>query len=268
MKGRVLRLALYILAVSLLLSGCRRNPDSRRLPSNPQEALKEINDVARDIKSARFTMKATIGMAAEGLDVNLEMTGQGSLAFRGPLSQDANIKMEMITSVLGQDIQMEVLSVNGESWIRQGGQGWQKVPAPSVNLTAGLGSDPAAALRYLDQARNVERLDDETIDGIGTYHFGFSMHTDVLGTPENLGQLTNAGQLTDTQARELLESAVLRGQVWVSKTDLFPRRETIDMTFEIRSLPGLGERPAKYNLQMDIGFSDINAPVDIKAPSG
>jgi hypothetical protein len=94
------------------------------------------------------------------------------------------------------------------------------------------------------------------------------MDADVLGTPEQLGQLINTGQLTDAQAKELLESAVLKGQVWVSKTDLFPRRETIDMTFEISSLPGLGKGPVKYDLQMDIGFTDINEPVAIKAPSG
>ena len=268
MQGRVFRLGLYILAASLFLSGCRRNHDSRQLPSNPLEALEEINNVVQGIKSARFTMEVAIGMAAEGLDVNLEMIGQGSLAFKGPPFQEADMQMEMTTSVLGQEIKIEMLAVNGESWMRQRGQGWQKVPATSVNLTAGLGGDPAAALRYLDQARDADKLDDEEIDGVDTYHFGFTMNADVLGTPELLGQLTNTGQLTDTQARELLESAVLKGQVWVSKTDLFPRRETIDMTFQISNLPGLEERPVKYNLQMDIAFSDINEPVDIKAPSG
>ena len=89
MKGRVLRLGLYILAVSLFLSGCRRNHDSRQLPSNPLEALEEINNVVQGIKSARFTMEVAIGMAAEGLDVNLEMIGQGSLAFKGPPFQEA-----------------------------------------------------------------------------------------------------------------------------------------------------------------------------------
>jgi len=268
MKRHVFRLRLCILAFFLVLAGCRSGRDApRQLPNDPLEALKEINSVAQGIKSAHFSMAMTIDMTADDLDVNLELTSQGDVELRGPSPQDANMQMEMTLSVLGQEIRTEMVIVNGAHWMRQGGQDWQKVPAASVNLTGGLGGDPAAALRYLDQAKDVKRLDDEKIDGVDTYHFGFSMSADVLDTPDLLGQLTGAGQLTNEQAKELLESAALKGQVWVNKVDLFPRREMIDMAFEISSPLGLGEAPVKYNLQMDIGFSKINEPVEIQAPS-
>lgn len=267
MKHHVFCLGFCMLAVSLVLAGCNSRDASLQLPNDALEALQEINNVAQGIKSAHFTMLMTIEMAAEDLDVNLELTSQGDVELRGPSPQDANMQMEMTLSVLGQEIRTEMVTVNGAHWMRQEGQDWQKVPAASVNLTGGLGGDPAAALRYLNRAKEVKRLNDDKIDGVDTYHFGFSMNADVLDTPDLLGQLTSAGQLTDEQAKELLESAVLKGQVWVNKADLLPRREMIDMAFEISSPLGLGEAAVKYNLQMDIGFSKINEPVKIQAPS-
>ena len=81
-----------------------------------------------------------------------------------------------------------------------------------------------------------------------------------------LGQLTGGGALTAEQAQKMLETAVLEGEVSVGQDDLLPRRQKMDMQFEITGLPGLGDATVKYDMQIDMKFSKLNEPVEIKAP--
>ncbi len=266
MNRYISRLSLFLLVLLLTLTSCRQE-DSGNLPSDPLEAIKEISKAAMEMKSAHYTMDITMDMKVQGSTMTLEMDAQGDVEMKGISPEDANLQMEANVSFLGQDIAMELVAVDGAYWMRQAGQSWEKMPADSINLAGGLGSDPAAALQYLEHAKNVKRLKDEKVDGVDCYRLSFAMDADALGTPEMLGQLTGGGQLTDEQAKEVLKTAELEGKVWAGKADLLPRRQMIALTFKVSGLPGLGDAAVNYDIQMDIRFSKINEPVEIKAPS-
>jgi len=270
MNRYLFRLGLFALVTGLFLMGCgeKKSTSDIQLPSDPVEALKEINKTGQTLTSAHFAMDVVMDMDAEGLNVKLEMDAEGDVEMKGPTPADANMSMKMDMSMLGQEIKMELVALNGEFWMREGEGSWQKVPAEQANLTGGLGGDPAAALRYLENAENVKKLGDEKVDDVDCYRFSFTMDADALGTPEMLGQLTGTGVMTAEQAQKMLETAVVEGVVWVGKTDLYPRRQTMGMTFDISGLPGLGDVTVKYDMQIDIKFSQINQPVTITAPAG
>jgi hypothetical protein len=211
-------------------------------------------------------MDMIMDMDMGGSTVKMTMAAEGDFEMVGTSPEDANMSMEMTMSLLGQTVEMDMITISGESWTREAGKGWEKMPPGSVNATGGLGGDPAAALRYLEQAKNLEKLNDEKVDGVDCHHYSYEMDADALYTPEMLSQLTGDAQLTDAQARDMLESAELKGEVWVGKEDLFPRRQLIDTTFDISGLPGLEGVTVKYDMQIDMRFSQINEPVEIKAP--
>jgi hypothetical protein len=241
---------------------------SGALPDDPFEALKAINQASMELKSAHFTMDMDMDMDIGGSSVTMVMTAVGDVEMTGPSPEDANMQMEMTISLLGQTVKMELVAVNGQYWTREEGKSWQSMPATSASPFGGLGGDPTAALKYLEQAKDLKRLKDEKVDGVDCYHFSFVMDTETLATPEMLGQITGSGQLTAEQARKILETAVLEAEAWVGKEDLFLRRQVIDMTFEISGLPELGDTIVKYDMQIDLRFSQINEPVEIKAPTG
>jgi hypothetical protein len=218
------------------------------------------------MESAHFTMDVTMDMEVSGSTVTMILTAEGDVEMVGTSPEDANMKMEMTVALLGQTAETETIAVNGELWTREAGKSWEKVPAASVNPTSGLGGDPAAALRILEQAKSLEKLGDEVVDGVDCYHFSFVLDADALFTPEVLEGLTGGSQLTDEQARKLIESAVLEGESWLGKEDLFLRRQVSDMAFEISGIPELGGAVAKYDMWIDMRFSKINEPVEIKAP--
>ncbi len=269
MSRTMFRWVLFVMMFSLFVWGCgeKKSTSGIQLPSDPVEALKEINKTGQTLTSAHFTMDITMDMDAQGFNVTLEMDAEGDVEMKGPTPADANMSMTMNMSMLGQDIKMEMVALNGEFWMREGDGSWQKVPASQANLTGGLGGDPAAALRYLENAKNVKKLGDEKVDGVDCYRFSFTMDADALGTPEMLGQLMGTGVMTGEQAQKMLETAVVEGVVWVGRADLYPRRQTMDMTFDIAGLPGLGDATVKYDMQIDIKFSKINEPVQITAPT-
>jgi hypothetical protein len=260
--------ALIPVLVLLFLTGCdnKETGEISPLPKDPPTALEAISQAAQEMQTAHFTMEMGMDMSAEQLDVTMSMSGQGVLVLNRQSGREADMRMETSVSMLGQEITLELIAVNGDYWLRRPGQGWQKVPGASANPTGGLGGDPVTALHYLDQARDATRLPDAEINGVATYHLGFKLDTDALRSEEILRQITGDGQLTEAQAQELLESAHLQGEVWAGKTDLLPRRETIDMQFEIDSLPGLENAAVDYRLHIDIGFSAINDPIEIEAP--
>jgi len=269
MNRHILRISLLALAALLILVGCgnKDSGSSSALPSDPVAALHEINKTTQAMQSAHISMDMTMDMDTQGFKVKIELDAQGEIEMKGFTPQDANMRLEMNMSMLGQEVKMEMVALNGEYWMREGAGSWQNVPAEQANLAGSLGSDPTSALRYLENAKNVKKLKDEKVDGVDCYHFGFTMDADALGTAEMVGQLTGGGQLTEDQANKILETAVLEGEVWAAKTDLLPRRQTMHMTFDISGLPGLGDTPVKYDMQVEIKYTQINEPVTIQAPT-
>lgn len=267
MNRHLCRLVLIALVVLVLVACGKKDDTGGKLPSDPVEALQEISKTGQNLKSAHFTMDVAMDMDAEGFQVAMEMDAEGDVEMKGPSPDDANMSMTMNLSMLGQKVSMDMVMLDGQVWMRESGGTWQPVPADQANLTSGLGSDPTTFLRYLDNAKDVKRLKDEKIDGVDTFHYGFTMDADALSTAEMLGQLSGTGQLTEQQAQDALESAVLEGEVWVGKEDLFARRQTVNMQFSVSGLPGLGDATVKYDMQVDMKFSKLNEPVEIQAPT-
>ena len=144
MNRYISRLLLAVLISSLLLLGCGGDKDASKskLPSDPVEALKEINKTGRDnYSSAHFTMDMVMDMDAQGFAVKMEMDAEGDVEMKGPTPQDANMYMKMDMSMLGQEMAMEMIALEGLFWMREGEGEWQQVPAEQANITGGLGGD-------------------------------------------------------------------------------------------------------------------------------
>ncbi len=260
------RLIAAISLVTLLLIGCGGPKSQNQLPADPLEAIKQINQAAQTMKSAHFTMAVSMDMDLGDYQATMEMNTEGDIEIKSSMS-DVNMAMNMNMAVLGQRLDAEMVLVDGQVWMRQDGGTWETLPAAQANLTGGLGNDPAALLTYLENAKDVRRLADEQLDGVDTYHYGFTLDAAALNTQEMVQQLIGTAGLTSEQAQMFLESAVMEGEIWVGQADLLPRRQLVHMQFEIADLPGMEGTTIGYDMQVDMRLSKLNEPVEITPPT-
>ena len=262
MSRHILRLGFILVAVSLMTGSCGRKND---LPDDPLEALAAINQNAKEIKSAHFTGSVIGIIESEGKTENAGMIIDGDMVIKDGSKHIANMQMTVSALLSGQITTVGMIVLDGKYWARYGSESWNQAPA-ELSPPMGNVDVPFVVIQYLEQAKNVKRLNDEIFNGVDCLHYGFTIDLKSLAEQSMPTPAVNAGQQSDSLVKEFVESGEVTSEVWADKEHLFLRRQIIRVETLADNLPESEADTLKIQAQMDWQYSKINEPIEIKAP--
>ena len=124
----------------------------------------------------------------------------------------------------------------------------------------------------LKKASKAEKLGDEKIDNVDSYHYKVTLDPMTLLTEAaKLAQTSGAAaepidQAQLDEAKKFLKDSVVIVEVWVGKTDLFIRQQKIVFQISITDIPDQAGAKADVDFSITAKTSKINEPVTITAP--
>jgi hypothetical protein len=281
MRRQFTTLGALLLAFSLVMAGCQ--PQGPSIPSDPIEAVKVIADKQKEIKTQHLELSADLTLKMSGLpsddptaaflnNFEASATAAGdidnekqNLSLKG--SADLGI-LNAFLSPTGDELTFEVVIVDGTMYARAADQDWSETP---VDQAAAGGQTPADLTDLSDLLKRVataEKLGDEAIDGVDSYHYKVKLNMiDLL--EEIAARSAEAVPAADLQqAQDLLQNSTVDLELWIGKSDLFIRQQRITVNLDLKNIPDM---PAEATILVDLSLttktSKINEPVTINAPN-
>jgi len=292
MKSRHLLFVFVVLA--LLLAAC--GPQGLPVPADPVEAVKLIADKQKEIKSQHLDVSLDLGLKLEGIEAP-DASSQQALAlfknFKGNLTlagdvdtakSEAALKGSLdlgaLTPLLAQGnetLEFELVKVGDKLYTKALDQDWQesdaKMPADTDQPADSNADFNAAQLsELLKKAAKAEKLNDEAIDGVDSYHYKVTLDPlTLIQEAAKLAQSTAGAESIDQaqldEAKKFLQDSVVIVEVWVGKQDLFIRQQNIVFDLTLKDLPDQpADATATINLALTAKTTKINEPVTIAAP--
>lgn len=292
---KVRSLLFMLVAVALLLAAC--GPQGLPLPADPVEAIKLIADKQQEIKSQHLDISLDLGLKLTGITAP-DASAQQALAlfknFKGgvtlvgdvdaaknDLAFKGAVDLGALTALLAQGndkLEFEVVKVGDTLYTKALDQDWSETnvkassDVTSTDQTQNQFS-PAQLSELLKKAAKAEKLTDEKIDDVDTYHYKVTL--DPLTLLQEAATLAkdaagNADPIDQAQldeAKKFLQDSVVVVEVWVGKPDLFIRQQKINFDLTVKDIP---EQPADATAAISLTIaaktSKINEPVTIVAP--
>lgn len=292
MKSRSMLFVFVVLA--LLLAAC--GPQGMPVPADPVEAVKLIADKQKEIKSQHLDVSLDLGLKLDGIEAP-DASSQQALAlfknFKGNLTLTGDVDTEKsdaalkgsvdlgaLTALLAQGnetLEFELVKVGDKLYTKALDQDWQEsdvsMPADTDQPADSNADFNAAQLsELLKKAAKAEKLNDEAIDGVDSYHYKVTLDPlTLIQEAAKLAQSTAGAASIDQaqldEAKKFLQDSVVIVEVWVGKPDLFIRQQKIAFDLTLKDLPEQpAEATATINLAINTKTTKINEPVTIVAP--
>lgn len=292
MKSRNMLFVFVVLA--LLLAAC--GPQGMPVPADPVEAVKLIADKQKEIKSQHLDVSLDLGLKLDGIEAP-DASSQQALAlfknFKGNLTLTGDVDTEKsdaalkgsvdlgaLTALLAQGnetLEFELVKVGDKLYTKALDQDWQEsdvsMPADTDQPADSNADFNAAQLsELLKKAAKAEKLNDEAIDGVDSYHYKVTLDPlTLIQEAAKLAQSTAGAASIDQaqldEAKKFLQDSVVIVEVWVGKPDLFIRQQKIAFDLTLKDLPEQpAEATATINLAINTKTTKINEPVTIVAP--
>ena len=285
MKRHITLLLAALLIAATLLSACQQQ--GQPIPSDPVEAVKLILDKQKDIKSQHTDLTADLTLKLEGLPSD-DSTAAIFKNFKANLTaggdadnakQDFSLKgtadLGVLTSFLSQgadQLEFEAIKVGDTMYSRLAEQEWSETP---IETTSGDNAAPADLAKVQSQINDIlkkvakaERLGDEAIDGVDSYHFKVALDpVEMINEVAKLRLGGDVDQAQVDQARELLKDSQFNLEMWVGKADLFIRQEKFNVTVNLKNIPDApADATVFMQLNVTVKASKLNQPVTISKP--
>ena len=289
-----LRFALMTLLLSVLVLSACGTPGAP-VPADPVEAVKAIADKQAEIKTQHLDMTLDLGLKLAGLSSTDASAQQAMAMFKDfkanlTLAGDVDtVKTDMalkgsadigpLTALLSQGadkLTFELVKVGNKMYLKGPDGAWNASDVtPSTDASQPAASSQFSAKQLSDllkKATKAEKLADEKIDNVDTYHYKVTLDPVTLLTEiATLAKSTGASstpidQTQLDQATKLLKDSVVIVEVWVGKQDLFIRQQKIVFTISVTEIPDQPGAKADVNLSLTTKTSKINEPVTITAP--
>lgn len=230
------RLIAAVVALTLLLGA-----GSPVLVAVASEAPAEQAPDIRPFTSAHFGLAGTARM--DGITVDI--LGEGDLV--APDKQRSTFKFGPFTA--------EVVMVGGAVYTRSRFEPrWSRQSAPEpVNI------GPVSATETTRLGRDVRLVGTEQVAGVATEHY-----TSTLDLSSLIEPILPA--ISDREAREALSSLSGTVDVWVGVQDRMVRQERLVLSVRLPSIEPGGD-PMMATVDLTIGYSNLNQPVDIREPA-
>jgi hypothetical protein len=230
------RLIAAIVAMTLFLSA---GPAAfaAEVAQSPAAQAPEI----RPFTSAHFGLSGTAKMDG----VTVDILGEGDLAV--PDKQRSSFKFGPFTA--------EVVMVGSTVFTRTRFEPrWSRQTSPQLVDVGPISGVETAAL-----GKDVRMVGTEMVGGVATEHY-----TSTLDLASVLEPLLPA--VEDRDAREALSSLKGTVDVWVGAQDRMVRQERLIIGIRLPSIEPNGD-PMMAAVDLTIGYSNLNQPVDIKEPA-
>ncbi len=287
MKRHLSTLWTGLLMLTLILAGCQQPGPA--IPADPVEAVKLIADKQKDITSQHLDLTLDLALNAEGLPeddptafflqnfkANATLAGDLDNA-KQDFQLTGSADLGPLTSFLapGEDqVKFELIKAGDTMYSRLADQEWSESP---VEAAAGggaeAGSAAAADLNQLNEllkkVAQAERLGDEGVDGVDSYHFKVTFDpVELLREVAQLaGRTAGIDEAQLDQASDLLKDAEISLDLWVGKADLLIRQQRFHFKIDLKNIP---DAPPDLTLLAELNLlmktSKINQVVTISAP--
>jgi hypothetical protein len=299
MKTRNL-LLIGLLLASMVLTACQQKPGN--VPADPLAAIKIITDKQKEVTSEHVDVGLTLSIQATGLKsdpnnpsasmaagflknfkANLTLGGDVDIA-KNNFNLTGSADIGALTALLAQGadkITFDLVKVGDKMYSRAsvgGNTDWQESNASPATNTSGdaPAGNPQALAQFneiIKKAAKAEKLADESIGGVNTYHYKVTL--DAIALIDQIAALAQANASpTSTppdpaqiqQAKDLLKDSVIELEMWVGAEDLYVRQESFHINLNIKNIPDNPGATALVDFVIKATMTNVNKPVTIVAP--
>lgn len=230
------RLIAAVVALTLLIGAARAAPVAAAFES-PADQTPDI----RPFTSAHFGLAGT----ARTDGVTIDIVGEGDLV--APDKQRSTFKFGPFTA--------EVVMVGDTVFTRSRFEPrWSRQSSPQP-----VAIGPISATETTRLGRDVRLVGTEQVAGVATEHYTSTL--DLRSLVEPLLPV-----VTEREVREALSSLSGTVDVWVGVQDRMVRQERLVLSIRLPSIEPGGD-PLSATVDLTIGYSNLNQPVDIREPS-
>lgn len=289
------RFALLLVLFALVLSAC--GAQGAPIPADPVEAVKVIADKQAEIKTQHVDVTLDLGLKLDGFNstdasaqqamvlfknfkANLTVAGDVDSA-KNDLALKGSADLGPLTAFLSQGadkVEFEVVKSGDKMYFKGPDGAWNEtdVKQPTSDTSKATPTPQISAQQLsalLKKASKAEKLGDEKIDNVDSYHYKVTLDPLTLLTEAaKLAQETGASATPPDQAqldeaKKYLKDSVVIVEVWVGKADLFIRQQKISFQLSVTDIPDQAGAKADVSLNLTAKSSKINEPVTITAPA-
>jgi hypothetical protein len=287
-----LRFALMTLLLSVLVLSACGTPGAP-VPADPVEAVKAIADKQAEIKTQHLDLSLDLALKLDGLSSTDASAQQAAAMFKNfkanltlagdvdTTKNDVALKgsadLGPLTAFLSQGadkLEFELVKLGDKLYVKGPDGKWNDTDIkPSADASKPDASPQISAQQLTDllkKATKAEKLADEKIDNVDSYHYMVTLDPVTMLTEiATLAQSSGAESIPQAQldeAKKFLKDSAITVEVWVGKQDLFIRQQKIVFTISITEIPDQPGAKADVNLGLTMKTSKINEPVTIAAP--
>lgn len=282
------RFALMTLLLSVLvLSAC--GAPGAPVPADPLEAVKAIADKQAEIKTQHLDLSLDLALKLDGIssedpsaimlkDFKANLTLAGDVdTVKNDVALKGSADLGPLTAFLAQGadkLTFELVKLGDKMYVKGPDGKWNESDVkPSTDASQPSATPQISAKQLSDllkKASKAEKLADEKIDNVDSYHYKVTLDPMTLLTEiATLAQSSGAEAIPQAQldeAKKVLKDSVVIVEVWVGKQDLFIRQQKIVFTISVTEIPDQPGAKADVNLNLTTKTSKINEPVTITAP--
>lgn len=291
MKTRLMLAVLLLL--TLLVTACQ--PQGLPVPQDPLEAVKTIADKQKEVKSQHIDLNLALNLKLDGLTgdqaqaaalfknfkANANISGDVDSASEN-FSLKGDVDLGPLTAFIAQGedkLTFEAVKV-GEKVYSKTNAGdkpgeWNESDAPKAVTDPSKKDEnplsPEIVMGLLKQSSKAEKLADEKISDVDTYHYKVTLNPETLiDSIAELAKSTGTGGNVDeaqmAEAKKFLKDAVLEVEMWAGKQDLLLRQIKVHLNLNLKDIPDMQGATALIDFALTNTASNINQPVTITAP--
>ncbi|MFN8596900.1 MAG: hypothetical protein U0559_12055 [Anaerolineae bacterium] len=289
MKTRFTLLILVLL--SLVLAACQQAGSP--VPADPVEAVKLIADKQKDIKTQHLDLTLDLGLKIAGVKTE-DASSQQALAlfknFKGNLTASGDIDTSKndlglkgavdlgpLTAFLAQGadkLEFEIIKIGDKMYTKAAGQDWSETDVTASTTVSDTSKPQFSAQQITDllkKTAKAEKLADEKIDNVDSFHYKVTLNTiDLLTELQKLAQSTGEAQAVDPkqmeEAQKVLKDSTVEVELWVGKADLYIRQQNIHFTLNVKDIPDQPDATVNVDLTVNTKTTKINEPITLSAP--
>ena len=289
MKSRFMLFVLVLL--SLVLAACQQAGSP--VPADPVEAVKLIADKQKEIKTQHLDLTLDLGLKIAGVkteDANSQQAlalfknFKGNLTASGDLDTAKNdfgikgsVDLGPLTAFLAQGadkLEFEAIKIGDKMYSKAAGQDWSETDVKASATVSDTSKPQISAQQLTDllkKAAKAEKLADEKIDNVDSFHYKITLNTmDLLTELQKLAQSTGEAQAVDPkqmeEAQKVLKDSTVEVEIWVGKADLYIRQQNIHFTLNVKDIPDQPDATVNVDLTVNTKTTKINEPVTLTAP--
>ncbi len=289
MKTRLMLAVLLLLA--LFVTACQ--PQGAPVPQDPLEAVKTIADKQKEVKTQHIDLNLALNLKLDGLTGD---AAQGAAMFKN-FKANANVSGDVdnakeefalkgdldlgaLTALLTQGadkLSFEAVKV-GEKMYTKANVGsnadqWNEQDAPKATTEVSQTNplNPEMVMNLLKKSSKAEKLADEKIGDVDTYHYKVTLDpATLIDSVAELAKASGSGETIDQaqmdQAKQMLKDSTLEIEMWAGKQDLLMRQVKVHFNLNMKDIPDQPGASALIDLTLQDTISKINEPVTITAP--